>query len=141
MSTPPSSRETSSRPADRGVPGRPGRCCRTLAPGARPCASNFHLPRLSKKSMDEPVVAWRGSIKLVEFLKDSQCSYSSAEKVLGPSSENFKNAKVHRGFLSVYTAAPRSIENHLLLQETTDISVVMTSVREQVNYQFPESYS
>ncbi|XBH75264.1 hypothetical protein VPH35_102053 [Triticum aestivum] len=77
------------------------------------------------------VVAWRGSVKFVEFLKDADARYAPAATVLGPS-DNFKNAKVHRGFLSVYTAAPRRLmDNDQVCPGQTDITLIMTSARDQ----------
>jgi hypothetical protein len=83
------------------------------------------------------VVAWRGSVKPGEFLKDFDTRHVSAETLVGPSD---KFAEVHRGFMSVYTGAPGSYETHLHRGQTTDPSLIMTSARDQVNLRFPETY-
>ncbi|CAM0953856.1 unnamed protein product [Alopecurus aequalis] len=80
------------------------------------------------------LVAWRGSVKSEEFIKDGDARFSPAAMVLGPSSDKFKDAKVHRGFLSVYTAAPRAVlesDQVLPAPRQTDMAKIMTSARDQ----------
>ncbi|CAM0953822.1 unnamed protein product [Alopecurus aequalis] len=76
------------------------------------------------------VVAWRGTDKGVEMSKDLAIWYASAATVLGPYSHDFKDAKVHHGFLSVYTTAP-SLENQQASQSQSEMALIMTSARDQ----------
>jgi hypothetical protein len=71
------------------------------------------------------VVAWRGAVNILEYLKDKDFRYTSAAPVLAG---RFSDAKVHSGILSVYTMS-NPLENHMW---QTNI-VLMTSARDQVS--------
>jgi hypothetical protein len=71
------------------------------------------------------VVAWRGTVKIVEYLKDVDSGYTSAAQVLGG---HFSDAKVHSGVLSVYTT-----NNPLEHIMWNNIAPLSTSARDQVN--------
>jgi hypothetical protein len=76
------------------------------------------------------VVAWRGSVKVSEFLKDGAFLYASAAEGLDLSADaRFTGTNVHGGFLSVYKTN-NPIENYRTSQ--TDI-VIGTSARDEVN--------
>jgi hypothetical protein len=72
------------------------------------------------------VVAWRGTVDILEYLKNADFQYTSAAPVLDG---KFSNAKVHSGILSVYTTNNPPTENHMW---QTNI-VLMTSARDQVS--------
>jgi hypothetical protein len=74
------------------------------------------------------VVAWRGAVNILEYLKDTDFRYTSAAKVLDG---KFPEAQVDSGILSVYTTNNPS-ENHMW---NTNI-VLMTSARDQVNLDY-----
>ncbi|XP_051210368.1 phospholipase A1-II 7 [Lolium perenne] len=74
------------------------------------------------------VVAWRGSVKVSEFLKDGAFLYASAAEGLDLSADaRFTGTNVHGGFLSVYKTN-NPIENYRTSQ--TDI-VIGTSARDE----------
>jgi hypothetical protein len=51
------------------------------------------------------VVAWRGTMKNLEWINDLDFTPVSAAPVLGPAAANNPAAMVHRGFLSVYMSS------------------------------------
>jgi hypothetical protein len=51
------------------------------------------------------VVAWRGTIKPIEWTKDLDVTPAPAGPVLGPAASRHPLAMVHHGFLSLYTSS------------------------------------
>lgn len=56
------------------------------------------------------IVAWRGTVERLETLKDMIFARVPAAPVLGSSADKFAGAKVHGGFMSVYTASDKESE-------------------------------
>jgi hypothetical protein len=71
------------------------------------------------------VVAWRGTLNILEYLKDVDLPYTSAAPVMNG---NFSDAMVHSGVLSVYTNN-NPTENHMW---QTNI-FLMNSAKDQVS--------
>lgn len=75
------------------------------------------------------VVVWRGTVERLETLSDIFLCQASAETVLGPSTAAaYKDAKVHRGFLSVYTYRNEKFQH----DQNSVKDQVLNEVREQM---------
>ncbi|KAK1698710.1 hypothetical protein QYE76_015407 [Lolium multiflorum] len=68
------------------------------------------------------VVAWRGTVNILEYPKDVEFQYKSAAQVLAG---DFPDAKVRSGILDVYTTN-NPVENHIMPM------IVRNSARDQV---------
>ncbi|KAI9127280.1 hypothetical protein K1719_001839 [Acacia pycnantha] len=73
------------------------------------------------------VVAWRGTGRVMEWIKDLQFLLDDASYVFGDHSE----CKVHRGFYSVYTATNSSSQSNIA--KTSARTQVLTEIRRVVN--------
>jgi hypothetical protein len=64
-------------------------------------ATDEGAARLGRRDV---VVAWRGTIRNLEWVNDLDFTPASAAPVLGSATAAHPLAMVHRGFLSVYTS-------------------------------------
>ncbi|KAL0444057.1 UNVERIFIED_CONTAM: Phospholipase A1-IIgamma [Sesamum latifolium] len=82
------------------------------------------------------LVAWRGTISLMEWMKDFDYPLVPASKILGERGGN-NNAMVHHGFLSVYTSTkPNSRFN-----KTSARDQVLSELKKQVEHYKDEEIS
>ncbi|KAI9127049.1 hypothetical protein K1719_001608 [Acacia pycnantha] len=73
------------------------------------------------------VVAWRGTNRAMEWIKDVQFLLDDAPFIFGDDSD----CKVHRGFYSVYTATNSSSQSNIT--KTSARTQVLTEIRRLVN--------
>ncbi|KAM0865155.1 hypothetical protein ACQ4PT_043454 [Festuca glaucescens] len=105
-------------------PEKPGRSeSRTNWIGYVAVATDEGVKALGRRDI---VVAWRGTVKILEYPNDVEFRYMSAAQVLAG---NFSDAKVHSGILDVYTTN-NPPENGMLMTSARD--QVLAEVRKQV---------